>query len=179
MGDLLDLDYDCVFERTVLGGKLAMVPRQQADRGPKLALFVDSALCPGLAQLEAQLGLEGNFVGFCSKGLCSADLAIFDLVKTVEHVLEPATFQAVMDPFERIRGLVSHVGNQPEIIAHLQKYPNVHRQSLFTAPDLKKRTVHAVLFPVVKAVLGAKMRYSGHARDLIIPALVFSTVSGL
>mmetsp|Transcript_118747 Transcript_118747/g.335938 ORF Transcript_118747/g.335938 Transcript_118747/m.335938 type:complete len:172 (+) Transcript_118747:2-517(+) len=158
-----------------------MVPRKQDDRGPKLAFFVQTALCPVLAQLEVQLsqmGREGR-IGFSASGFSSADLAVFDFVMTMEQAIEPTAFESVMRSHGRIQELVALIGAQPEIQKHLQRYPYKDMRPFFAAPDAATRGIQAFLLPVMKAVLGAKIRYGSHARDLIVPAVLFSAIGGL
>ncbi|CAJ1365159.1 unnamed protein product, partial [Effrenium voratum] len=85
--DQLDLVYDTFFERTVIAGKLSMFPRQQSERGVRLQQYLLVSFQPWLSEMDKQLSSGRVCPDF---GLSFAELAIFDLVSSVETFVEKA-----------------------------------------------------------------------------------------
>lgn len=154
--DQLDQFYDVVFERTVIGDKLQMFPRPQEQRREMLQAYVQFSFQPWLLQMEAQLG--NGLV--CPPKLCYADLAIFDLVSTIEGIMVQEVFKELMQSHKRVSSLVVQIRSIPEVVWHLGRYPYNDIRHLVADPDLSQR-VQSILFPSLKLLIGAWVKSKG------------------
>eukprot|EP00440_Ansanella_granifera_P057563 gb/GFBE01062401.1/.p1 GENE.gb/GFBE01062401.1/~~gb/GFBE01062401.1/.p1 ORF type:complete len:268 (+),score=45.95 gb/GFBE01062401.1/:1-804(+) len=155
--DQLDLFYDVIFERTIIGGKLQMFPRPTSQRAAMLNDYVNTAFRPWLAQMEGQLS-SGRV---CAPSLCYADLAIYDLVCTIEGILDPGVFAKLMENCDQVRCLVAHVGQLPEVTKHLSQHPYEDIRHLVAAPGLFQRCAEGVTFASLKTCLRAWLSAKG------------------
>eukprot|EP00930_Biecheleria_cincta_P069548 TRINITY_DN57278_c0_g1_i1.p1 TRINITY_DN57278_c0_g1~~TRINITY_DN57278_c0_g1_i1.p1 ORF type:complete len:290 (-),score=36.49 TRINITY_DN57278_c0_g1_i1:369-1238(-) len=155
--DQLDLFYDVVFERTVIGGKLQMFPRPQYQRAQLMELYLRVSFQPWLAQIDAQLA--SGFV--CSQHLCFADLAIFDLVRTIESISNPATFEPLLEAHGRVHELTKYVGNLPEVTEYLTRHPYKDIRHFVAHPTVLQRFLEACVLPSLKMLLGAWVKARG------------------
>eukprot|EP00928_Gymnodinium_smaydae_P027568 TRINITY_DN21283_c0_g1_i1.p1 TRINITY_DN21283_c0_g1~~TRINITY_DN21283_c0_g1_i1.p1 ORF type:complete len:283 (+),score=33.52 TRINITY_DN21283_c0_g1_i1:137-985(+) len=156
--DQLDQFYDVLFERAVIGGKRQMIPRPQLQRAPLLQKYLKFSFQPWLVQMEMQL--SNGFV--CPPQLCFADLAIFDLVRTIECTLEPRMFHQLMKAHHRVKNLVAHIEQIPEVVQHLRQHPYVDIQCHFTVPSFRQQAVEGLLTSLMKALLGTWWKIKGY-----------------
>jgi len=123
--DTLDLYYDCFFERKVLGKRLQMVPRKKAERSPRFKMLLESELGIQFSRFEQLVAKNNGHV--CQKNVNDlpgwADLAIYDLVKTIEGVMTSDQFETLMSDKTMLTNLVENIESLPSIQEHLQKYP--------------------------------------------------------
>mmetsp|Transcript_38348 Transcript_38348/g.78219 ORF Transcript_38348/g.78219 Transcript_38348/m.78219 type:complete len:281 (-) Transcript_38348:1819-2661(-) len=161
--DTLDLYYDCYFERKILGGRMQMVPRKPAERSVRLGALVDSELGEQFARFERVLEAGDGQVCVGEKNVefpCWADLAIYDVVKTLEGPMTKEAFDKLMEDKTMLKSLVARIDPLETIQKHLKKYPYVDLSHMFARVPLWKRTIHRVLFPLVELVLSIKSRFS-------------------
>ena len=157
--DLLDLFYDTVFKRSVIGGNLQMFPRLPSERAGRLQAFLETELRQTLERYERLLSKNtGGQV--CRESAIPfpswADLAIFDVVKTMEGPLTTSQFQSVMEGKPTLTKLVDRIDSMEAIQQHLKKYPYKDLSFLFAVVPWWKRLLHAVLFPVLECFYGVK-----------------------
>lgn len=155
--DQLDQFYDVVFERTVIGGKLQMFPRPQYQRAKLMEMYLQVSFQPWLAQMDMQLA--SGFV--CSRQLCFADLAIFDLVRTIESISNPIVFMPLLDSHERVSEITKYVGNLPEVTEHLTRHPYKDIRHFVANPSASQRLSEACVLPLLKILLGAWVKGRG------------------
>lgn len=156
--DQLDLFYDVVFERTVIGGKLQMFPRPQYQRAKLIEIYLQVSFQPWLAQMDTQLA--SGFV--CSRQLCFADLAIFDLVRTIESISNPTAFKSLLDKHERVSEITKYVGNLPEVSEHLARHPYKDIYHFVARPSVLQCLSEACFLPSLKMFLGGWVKARGY-----------------
>ena len=149
--DQLDLLYDTFFERTVIAGKLQMFPRQQHERAWRIRVYMETSFRPWMMQMERKL-MQGRF---CPPDLTYAELAVFDLVCTVEGFVHPDVFKDVMQSHQKVASLVRQVGEIPSIAEHLQQHPYTVLSDMFSEPNFVKQTLEFVMFPCMKLALSS------------------------
>ena len=149
--DQLDLLYDTFFERTVIAGKLQMFPRQQHERAWRIRVYLETSFRPWMMQMERKL-MQGRF---CPPDLTYAELAVFDLVCTVEGFVHPDVFKDVMQSHQKVSSLVRQVGEIPSIAEHLQQHPYTVLSDMFSEPNLVKQTLEFVMSPCMKLALSS------------------------
>lgn len=149
--DQLDLLYDTFFERTVIAGKLQMFPRQQHERAWRIRVYLETSFRPWMMQMERKL-MQGRF---CPPDLTYAELAVFDLVCTVEGFVHPDVFNDVMQSHQKVSSLVRQVGEIPSIAEHLQQHPYTVLSDMFSEPNFVKQTLEFVMFPCMKLALSS------------------------
>ncbi|CAK9108260.1 unnamed protein product [Durusdinium trenchii] len=148
--DQLDLLYDTFFERTVIAEKLQMFPRQQVERAQRVGNYFESSFKPWMRQMEKLL--DGRRI---AASLSFAELAIFDLVSTLEGFVEPEAFKQVMDLHPEVRGLVQEIGALPSVQQHLVQHPYQSLRELMSTPSNCKRHLESLLFPCLKAAMAS------------------------
>jgi len=159
--DYLDLFYDCYFERKVLGGRMMMVPRQPYDRALRFQNLMRTELSLQLDRYENLLTKNDGQL-FASSEVpfpCWADLAIYDIVKTMEGVLSPTAFVELMKSKPNMKKLVAKAEDLRPIQEHLKKHPYADNSSYFVPVSPLKRILHAILFPIIEFALSFKSRY--------------------
>eukprot|EP00931_Biecheleriopsis_adriatica_P092585 TRINITY_DN66384_c0_g1_i1.p1 TRINITY_DN66384_c0_g1~~TRINITY_DN66384_c0_g1_i1.p1 ORF type:complete len:295 (+),score=58.45 TRINITY_DN66384_c0_g1_i1:93-977(+) len=155
--DQLDQFYDVVFERAVIGGKLQMFPRPQVQRAEMLQTYLHFSFQPWLLQMETQL--TDGFV--CAPKLSFADLAIFDLVCTIEGIVEQDVLNELMESHTRVSSLVAQIGKLPEIVQHLGQHPYNDIRHLVATPHPVQQRTQDFLFPLLKMMMGAWAKTKG------------------
>jgi len=159
--DYLDLFYDCYFERKVLGGRMMMVPRQSYDRASRFQILLNTELTLQLDRYETLLS-ENDGQLFASSEVpfpCWADLAIYDIVKTMEGVLSPTAFVELMKTKPNTKKLVAKTEDLRPIQEHLKKHPYTDNSSYFVPVSRLQRMLHAIFSPIVQFALSFKSRY--------------------
>jgi len=159
--DYLDLFYDCYFERKVLGGRMMMVPRQPYDRALRFQILMNTELTLQLDRYETLLSKNDGQLCASSEVPfpCWADLAIYDIVKTMEGVLSPTAFGELMETKPNMKKLVAKTEDLRPIQEHLKKHPYANNSSYFVPVSLLQRMLHAILFPIIEFALSFKSRY--------------------
>eukprot|EP00933_Yihiella_yeosuensis_P055942 TRINITY_DN5491_c2_g1_i1.p1 TRINITY_DN5491_c2_g1~~TRINITY_DN5491_c2_g1_i1.p1 ORF type:complete len:375 (+),score=51.69 TRINITY_DN5491_c2_g1_i1:134-1126(+) len=155
--DQLDLFYEVFFERVIIGGKLQMFPRRQEDRPLFMDNYLKIGFVPWLKQMDGQL--QESRV--CPPELCFADVAIFDLVRTIQGVLEAAVFSQLLNKHKEVQSLVAHIGQLPDVVDHLNRHPYNDIRQLVKAPGLSRRCCEGAVFPLLKLALGAWVSAKG------------------
>lgn len=121
--DCLDLFYETVFGRVVVDGKLTMLPHPRSLRPGKRDAFVRSELALQFVRFNDMLLHDGE-TQFCEEMFpCYADLAIYDLVKTMQCALDKEMFDDLVKDCGALMVLVKRVDDLKEIKEHLEKYP--------------------------------------------------------
>lgn len=158
--DFLDLYYDCFFDRKILGGKLQMVPRKPAQRQLKFQDFANGEMKETFATYERILANNGGqvCVDDTTTFPCWADLAIYDLVKTMEGPTTRAQFEALMLDKKELKKLVQKIECLPTIQKHLKTYPYKDVQWLFVSGSWWRQLLDSLLFPVLEIALSLKSR---------------------
>lgn len=127
--DCLDLFYETVFARVIVDGKLTMIPQPRPLRQGKLNAFVNTELEIHFAKYDRMILPDDQF---CRGSFpCFADLAVYDLVKTMQGALEEETFNELVDDKGKLMALVRRVDDLEPIKKHLEKYPYKDIQHLF------------------------------------------------
>lgn len=171
--DCLDLFYETVFERVVIGGKLSMFPRPQHQRAARLSTFVDTELSAHFSRFEDALSSSPLH----APQLCTsvpfpswADLAVYDLAKTMEGVLEPPVFYHLMTGKPALTQMVARIDALEPIKAHLSKHPYKDIRSLFARVPWWKAAIERFLFPALQWAMSF---------DALVRALVSATRGAL
>lgn len=153
--DTLDLFYETVFARTIVGGRLQMVPHPPSQRYGKLAAFLATELTAQFARYDDMLQPTGQI---CRESEASfpgwADLAIFDLVKTMETALSKAQYSELMKGKIALVALVKKIDALEEIQAHLEKNPYKDMSSFFVRKSYLLLPLEMVLMPMLYTFLG-------------------------
>jgi hypothetical protein len=157
--DTLDLYYDTVFERKVIGGRLMMFPHPPSARCAKLAAFIASELSQQFTRYEQLLQPTGQ----CCRNKavpfpCWADLALYDLVKTMAGSLTPSQFSDLMEGKPTLATLESRIDAIDEIQSHLEKHPYKNTTYIFAPVSVFKRPLEMLLMPVHKLFMGLRAR---------------------
>mmetsp|Transcript_12353 Transcript_12353/g.36281 ORF Transcript_12353/g.36281 Transcript_12353/m.36281 type:complete len:290 (+) Transcript_12353:163-1032(+) len=160
--DTLDLFYETVFTRKVVGGKMQMFPHAPSQRHRKLADLLATELSAQFARYDIMLRSNGRI---CQEE-CEdsrpvwAELAIFDLVKTMESALTKAQFCELMEGKTALVALVRKINDLEEIQAHLDEYPYNDMSSYFVeakAPILAL-PLEMIMMPILTLFMGIYTR---------------------
>jgi len=155
--DTLDLFYETVFARTVVGGRLMMLPNPQSERSSKLSIFLSHELEEQFSRYEKMLA-ESPSGHACNDKSVSfpswADLAIFDLVKTIEGALTDSQFHNLMKDKYVLSLLVQKVEALDTIQSHLKKHPYKDISNFFGQVSILKKIMEVLLFPIIYFVFG-------------------------
>mmetsp|Transcript_56643 Transcript_56643/g.104863 ORF Transcript_56643/g.104863 Transcript_56643/m.104863 type:complete len:273 (-) Transcript_56643:29-847(-) len=164
--DQLDLFYDTVFAREIIGGKLMMFPRKAAERQPKLSSYIEVAYKPTLAQYERQLTVQTDGAPhFSTEGLSFADVAVYDLIKTLATAIEEAPYKAILEPYPKLQALVRSLDARPEIVEHLEKHPYKSIHQFFKPPSAAVTCGQTCLWPCLKMLMGLMARHKSKNRE--------------
>ena len=160
--DFLDLYYDAFFVRKVLGGRMMMVPRKPIDRTLRFKVLWNAELCQQFERYEKLLSKNDGQLFATSKVSfpCWADLAIYDIVKTMEGALSSEVFAGIVETKPSLMKLMQKTEALGAIQKHLKNHPYNDTSSFFASVSIGQRLLHAVLFPVIELVLSLKSRYS-------------------
>lgn len=123
--DFLDLYYDAFFDRKVLGGRMMMVPRRPIDRTLRFKVLWNAELRQQFERYKKLLGKNDGQL-FATSNLsfpCWADLAIYDIAKTIEGAMTLETFADVMESKPNIKKLMQKTEALEAIKEHLKKHP--------------------------------------------------------
>ena len=120
--DMLDRFYSTVFRYEVVDGVLQMVAFPQKSRHNLLTEFVQYDLVPMLKRYESLLQPEGQLL--VELYPCWADIAIFDLVKTMERSLSSKVFSSMISGFPKLQASVERMENTRTVRDHYLKYPD-------------------------------------------------------
>mmetsp|Transcript_19087 Transcript_19087/g.29013 ORF Transcript_19087/g.29013 Transcript_19087/m.29013 type:complete len:274 (+) Transcript_19087:51-872(+) len=151
--DVCDLYYETVFSRVVLGGKLMMVPHPTWKRHDLLKAFVNSELTQQLKRYERLLKPSGqicNSLPFPSW----ADLAIYDVVKTMEGAIGKQWLAQLLNDKPAVRDMVKKVDEIEAIQAHLKKHPYQDMTMFFVPASIPTRIAETLFFPLIRTFLG-------------------------
>lgn len=161
--DTLDVFYACFFDRKILGGRLQMVPRPSKDRYYHMQAFLNSELRMQFARYERMLQKNGGQV--CveegAKFPCWADLALYDLVKTMEGVLTSEEYRCLMEGKKMLTSLVDKIDGLEAIQKHLEMYPYKNISHMCASVPLLRKMIEAPLFFTMELVLRAKSKVVG------------------
>jgi len=158
--DTLDLFYETVFSRQIIGGRLMMTPQPPSARVGKLASFFSHELTEQFSRYERMLSKTGQVCSDKSIPFPSwADLAVFDLVKTMESVLTDKQFCQLMNEKIALSSLVEKIGSLETIKSHLEKYPYRNMSHFFKPVSPLKRLSEIVMFPMVHFCLAIYTRF--------------------
>lgn len=160
--DFLDLYYDVFFDRKVLGGRMMMVPRKPIDRTLRFKVLWNAELSQQFERYEKLLAKNDGQVFATSKVSfpCWADLAIYDIAKTMEGAMTSENFAGIMESNPNIKKLMQKTEALEAIQKHLKNHPYNDTSSFFASVSIGQRVLHALLFPVINLVLSLKSRYS-------------------
>jgi len=137
--DTLDGLYAVVFDRKVVDGVYRMVSVERERRQELFDQFVKYQLRPHLKTWEklyehnfasqgSDSGLHDSypylFKGWLRPGL--ADLAIFDVIATLQNWFPPGTEDGLLAEFPFLKAMCRAVDEQPEIQQHLAAHPSVN-----------------------------------------------------
>mmetsp|Transcript_24114 Transcript_24114/g.48828 ORF Transcript_24114/g.48828 Transcript_24114/m.48828 type:complete len:281 (-) Transcript_24114:93-935(-) len=149
--DTLDLFYGTVFDRKIVRGSLVMVPHPKSARYGKLVSFLSSELMEQFARYEKMLQSTGG--QFCKDGRVPfpswADLAVYDLVKTMKGALAEEQFQRLMDGKGSLNRLVEKIDCLEEIKTHLTKNPYKDIRAYFEKVSPVAYPIELLLMPVM------------------------------
>jgi len=149
--DTLDLYYETFFARKIIGGRLMMVPHPPSERYGKLSAFVNSELGEQFLRYERMLIKTGGQI--CNDKTVPfpscADLAVFDLVKTMEGSLTDIQFHRIMKGKTALLALVEKIEYLDSMKFHLEKYPYKDLSFMFQPVSPFKRFIEAIMFPIV------------------------------
>lgn len=159
--DTLDLYYDCYFHRKILGGRMQMVPRKPAERCVRLKVLLDTELGEQFNRFEKLLANNGGQV--CTEKDVIfpswADLAIYDLVKSIEGPMTKGAFAEMMEDKPMLRKLVKRIEDLDSIKKHLNKYPYNDLTEHFTYVPCWRRIFDAIFFPFLELLLSIQSRF--------------------
>ena len=161
--DTLDLYYDTAFDRVVVGGVLSMIPRGPSERHGRLAQFVATHLREQFSRYERFL-TPGGGCGAVAAGPTWADLAVYDLVKTMHGALDEAAYGALMADKPALVQLVQQIDALEPVQTHLQTHPYVDMRSYFAPVPFWRRALERVLVPVLRWGFGLYVRVRGLTR---------------
>lgn len=134
--DTLDLFYETVFGRVVIDEKLTMTPHPRPLRRIKLNALVKTELLNQFCRYNRMIEGKNQF---CREMFpCYADLAIYDLVKTIECALEKPVFDNLVRNQVALTNLVRRVDDLEPIKKHLEKYPYREMQHLYRSTSAAK-----------------------------------------
>lgn len=154
--DTLDIFYETVFARAVVGGRLMMLPHPQSLKVRKLSLFLSYELEEQFSRYDRMLAKSpgGTFCNDDDTPFPSwADLAVFDLVETIRGALTEFQFDKVMRGKTGLLALVGRVE-----VFHLKVHPYRDISSFFAPVSFLKRVMEFVLFPVLYCGVGIYTR---------------------
>ncbi|MDJ0507844.1 MAG: glutathione S-transferase family protein [Crocosphaera sp.] len=101
--DLLDLFYDCYVDRVTKEGKLVMTMRSEGEKVEKLNRFFKIIFPVHLNTFEQMISNNSNSSFLITNSITWADLAIFDLLDTLDpyasHWTDESTLYYVKEPF--------------------------------------------------------------------------------
>ena len=160
--DFIDLYYDAFFDRKVMGGKMMMVPRKPVDRTLRFKILWNAELSQQFERYEKLLAKnDGQLFATSNVSFpCWADLAIYDIAKTMEGAMPLETFADVMESKPNIKKLMQKTEALEAIQEHLKKHPYNDTSSFFAPVSIGQRLLHALLFPIIELALCLKSRYS-------------------
>lgn len=163
--DCLDLFYETIFSRVIVAGRLSMVPHPPSKRHGKLADFVATELSAQLERYDHMLEPTGQLCASLPFP-CWADLAVYDLVKTIEGALEKSVFTRLLKGKRALASLVQRVDELEPIKKHLAIHPYKDISGFFKPVHWWKRVVEAVQFPLVRLVIAGVVRFRDLTRGM-------------
>jgi len=165
--DTLDIFYETVFARAVVGGRLMMLPHPQWLRVRKLSLFLSYELEEQFSRYERTLAKSPGGA-FCNDDRAPfpswADLAVFDLVETIRGALTESQFDKAMRGKTALSALVGRIAALPPIREHLKVHPYRDISTFFVPVPFLKRMMEFVLFPMLYCGVGIYTRIQAISR---------------
>jgi glutathione S-transferase len=128
--DMTDRFYDIVFQYEVIHGKLQISPQPMSSRYEKLQMYLTYDLKPTFERYENLLTPYGQLDLKSTPNRFSwADLAIFDLIKSMQRSLDDKDFDDLMKRKPNLKMLVQRIEELDNIKAFYVRFPNTNISS--------------------------------------------------